>query len=90
MLLFVLSVLFPNLFMCENAIAGSMSSGAGSEHLWDNLHETNIATDEICVPYCHLLPDLTTDFMHVTPRHVVMFPFLLKGSWQSVFPMEAV
>ena len=61
---------------------------AGSEHLWDNLHETNMATDEICVPYCHLLPDLTTDFMQVTPRHVVMIPFLLKGYWQSLCPIE--
>ena len=25
--------------------------GAGSEHLWANLHKINMAADETCVPY---------------------------------------
>ena len=28
-----------------------MSLGEGSEHLWANLHKTNMAVDETCVPY---------------------------------------
>ena len=39
MLWFVLSVLVPNVFMCGMR-----------QHLWANLHKTNMAADEICVP----------------------------------------
>ena len=33
-----------------NAMAGSVSLGTGCEHLWANLHKTNMAADETCVP----------------------------------------
>ena len=34
-------------------IAGSVSLGTGSEHLWAHLHKNNTVADETCVPYIY-------------------------------------
>ena len=48
MVLFVLSVLIQNVFMCRMR---QQVVGAGSGHLWANLHKTNMVADETCIPY---------------------------------------
>ena len=51
MLIFVRSVLVLG-SLCLKSISGQrIVGGGGSEHLWANLHKTNMAADNTCVPY---------------------------------------